>query len=34
MHGVDALSFYFNNKIVHAQNEHLYIANDHPSILE
>jgi hypothetical protein len=31
---VNAKSFYFNKKIVLAQNEHLYTANDRPSILD
>jgi hypothetical protein len=34
MLGVDARSLYFNKKIVHAQNERLYIVNDHPFILD
>ncbi len=34
MLGVDVGSLYFNKKIVHAQNEHFYIANDYPFILD
>jgi hypothetical protein len=34
MPNVDAKSFYFNKKYVHAQNERLYTANDHPRILD
>ncbi len=34
MFGVDVGSFCFNKKFVHAQNECLYITNDHPFILD
>jgi len=34
MPSVDARSLYFNKTKLHAHNECLYIANDHPSILD
>ncbi len=34
MLGVNVRSFCFNKKIAHAQNEYLYITNDHPFILD
>jgi hypothetical protein len=34
MPSVDAKSFLFNKNYVHVHNERLYIANDHPPILD